>query len=129
MATSGELSDRCLLLRMLSSPLQRKKIFIGTFVHNTSLQEISVLENHAVGVDEKGVIAFVEEAREGLAGLRKRHGDKGWDEDGVDVVVAGGLGGSDKGVDEVGFWFPGFVGEFFLCYLGDLRLDECLLCF
>ena len=87
----------------------RKKMFVGTFVHNVSLQEVSVLEGYAVGVDESGVIAFVEKIEGvGVDRLRERMGWKGEEVD----IVGPGLGDESEDEDVVGFWFPGFVGRF-----------------
>ncbi|KAL8992109.1 MAG: hypothetical protein Q9169_007367, partial [Polycauliona sp. 2 TL-2023] len=92
----------------LSSP-QKKKIFTGTFIHTPTLSPpaISVLENTVVGVDERGVIAFIEKDVEGLydedkRGVRDAVVKNGWRVDDAEDVV-----GSDS--DGAGWWFPGFV--------------------
>lgn len=113
-----------------SSPL-RKRIFVGTFIHTPILSPptISVLENAVVGVDERGVIGFIEEQVEGLYEWDNEDGDSvdgltrgmrdvmvknGWEVKDVEEAVVGGYSGS-------GWWFPGFVGEF-------LRTFSFLLC-
>ncbi|KAL9609916.1 MAG: hypothetical protein Q9204_009119, partial [Flavoplaca sp. TL-2023a] len=51
----------------MSPPSPKKQIFTGTFIHVPSLSAgISVLENAVVGVDERGVIAFIERDVEAL---------------------------------------------------------------
>lgn len=104
-----------------SYPL-RKTIFVGTFIYTPILSPptISVLENAVVGVDERGVIEFIEEQVEELYDLDKADGDRvdgltrgvrkfvvknGWEVKDVEEVVVGGDDGST-------WWFPGFVGEF-----------------
>ncbi|KAI4238567.1 MAG: hypothetical protein LQ349_001021 [Xanthoria aureola] len=101
-----------------SSPL-RKRIFVGTFIHTPILSPptISVLENAVVGVDERGVIGFIEEQVEGLYEWDNEDGDSvdgltrgmrdvmvknGWEVKDVEEAVVGGYSGS-------GWWFPGFV--------------------
>ncbi|KAL8900056.1 MAG: hypothetical protein Q9192_001268 [Flavoplaca navasiana] len=93
-----------------SSP--KKQIFTGTFIHVPSLSTgISVLENAVVGVDERGVIAFIERDVEALyedtvsEGLTVAMRDvlvvNGWE--GLDVEVV------ESGRDGMGWWGPGFV--------------------
>ncbi|KAL8862400.1 MAG: hypothetical protein Q9178_001409 [Gyalolechia marmorata] len=51
----------------LSSSLQ-KKVFVGTFIHTPTLSPptLSVFENTIVGVDEQGIMKFIEKDVEGL---------------------------------------------------------------
>lgn len=77
-------------------------IYAGTFIHCLSLDHLEVLENAAVGVDEKGIIAFVEKdvsVEQVKYRVRERYGWAGCE------VVYGGSGESTT------FFFPGFVGE------------------
>lgn len=74
-------------------------LYMGTFLYCTSLQDLAVLEGFAVGVDGQGIILFVEPADEKLDEKIRRSGSLSWR-----TVIA------PKG--RVGFWFPGFVGEF-----------------
>lgn len=83
------------------APLKRK-VFLGTFIHCKSRDELSYLFNTVVCVDDKGKITAVTEncdrARvesEVLPGL-------GWSLEEVEVRE----GGEDE------FFFPGFIGEF-----------------
>ncbi|KAL8671768.1 MAG: hypothetical protein Q9168_003739 [Polycauliona sp. 1 TL-2023] len=98
----------------LSSP-SKKKVFTGTFIHTPTLSPptISVLENAVIGVDEKGVIGFVEEKVEGLydddevdggftRGVRDVVARNGWTIDDMEEVV-------ESRRDCVEWWFPGFV--------------------
>lgn len=70
-----------------------KAIYLGAFAHSKSLSELEVCEKGAIGVDEEGIIRFVER-KVGEQDVRK----EGWE---------------DAKVVEVrdGFWFPGFIGE------------------
>ena len=87
-----------------------KTIYTGTFISTPVLNSLQVLEKHAVGVDEEGVIRFVctlgEEVKEQVGLL-------GWEMGEVRWVEGGGEGRS--------WWFPGFVGGwdffFFISFL------------
>ncbi|KAF2200706.1 guanine deaminase [Delitschia confertaspora ATCC 74209] len=70
-----------------------KTIYTGPFVHSRSLKELEIVEKGAIGVDEAGVIRFIERGDE--VGEEKR--PEGW-EDAETVAVKG-----------EGFFFPGFV--------------------
>lgn len=87
-----------------SAPIS-KTIYFGPFVHSTSLAELEICENGAIGVDEKGVIAFVERdvAYDGVDEIKRRN--QGWRDAGV-VSVEGN-----------GFFFPGFIGEWFVSWI------------
>jgi hypothetical protein len=81
----------------MSPPL--KTIFIGPFVHCKSLEELDICEHGAIGVNEKGVIAFIERDVEGgdADPVAKKHG---W----VNPKVIR--------IYDTGFFFPGFIGTF-----------------
>ena len=90
------------------APLQ-KTIYTGTFISTPTLGSLQVLERHAVGVDEEGVIRFVCEIETGDYGPGLLMDVEEW----IEVVgwkmeevrwVKGGNGGDS-------WWFPGFVGE------------------
>ena len=86
----------------------RKSIYFGTFIHNVSLSEVEILENSAVGVDEKGVIVFVEKdvGRSDVLRVAENHGWRtGW---GLYLTSSG---------SRARFWFPGFIGEFGMVFL------------
>ncbi|MCJ1281415.1 hypothetical protein MMC26_000734 [Xylographa opegraphella] len=85
---------------MVSETLLKRTIYIGTFIHSLTLDAVEVVESGSIGVDEKGVIAFIEKdcAIAELAEVVKgRHGWKEWE------VVKVGDGTSTT------FLFPGFV--------------------
>jgi guanine deaminase len=77
-----------------STPLYSKTIYLGAFAHSISLSNLEVCSRGAIGVDEKGVIAFVERDL-GLDEVLKKHED--WKNSKVESV-------------EDGFFFPGFIG-------------------
>ncbi|CAO2647948.1 Nn.00g088700.m01.CDS01 [Neocucurbitaria sp. VM-36] len=78
-----------------SAPILRT-IYVGPFVHSTSLTEIEIEEKGAIGVDENGIIRFVERSlSKGVEELKKQN--EGW-EDARVVNVEGN-----------GFFFPGFI--------------------
>ncbi|KAF2133343.1 guanine deaminase [Dothidotthia symphoricarpi CBS 119687] len=79
-----------------SAPIS-KTIYLGPFVHSTSLTELEISEQGAIGVDEKGVIAFVERdvAHDGVDEIKRRN--QGWEN--AEVVS----------VEGNGFFFPGFI--------------------
>ncbi|KAI4116474.1 MAG: hypothetical protein LQ345_003106, partial [Seirophora villosa] len=102
-----------------STPPKKKRIFRGTFIHTTRARQLEVLTRARVGVDEEGVIVWVEREgggggggdgeqgrgeheREGKDGDRKKEG--GWD--GVEEVDMGEGEGEGEGER---WWFPGFV--------------------
>ncbi|KAK8214475.1 hypothetical protein IWZ01DRAFT_432907 [Phyllosticta capitalensis] len=73
----------------------QKTVYVGTFVHSKSLQELDICERGVIGVDETGKIAFIERHTVDLETILKEH--EGWS--GAKVV---------KG-HENGFFFPGFI--------------------
>lgn len=76
----------------------KQTIFLGSFVHSKSLTELEIVENGAIGVDEKGVIRFVEKSVASLDEVKSKAG-AGW-ENAETVTVKKG-----------GWLFPGFIGE------------------
>ena len=83
-------------------PAETGSIYIGTFIHCTSLTDLSFLENYAVGVDEHGTIKFVESAGDNK--LEDHIKSCGWQSWKTFKAPKGG----------VGFWFPGFIGTYML---------------
>ena len=100
----------------MAPPLQ-KTIYTGTFIHTPSLTHLKILENTAVGVDEDGIIAFIERLDDLYSGgsmadvLRRRLGgevgmvwaegvERG--EGGVRWVEGGDFGGGGGGGGEQG---------------------------
>lgn len=91
-------------------PRLKRTIYTGTFIHTPTLGNLEIIEYGAVGVDENGIIRFVEELPENRRerAVAKRVAEEhGWD-DGVDVVV----GWQERS----SFWFPGFVGRSWLLF-------------
>lgn len=82
----------------LESTSVSKTIFSGPFVHCTSLGELDICESGAIGVDEDGIIAFVDRdvKFEALDEVVKKHG---WDDCKVVRIY------------DSGFFFPGFIGK------------------
>ena len=75
-----------------------RTIFSGPFVHCLSLGELDICEAGAIGVDDNGVIAFIERdvKYEDLDSVKQKHG---WQDSKVVRIY------------DSGFFFPGFVGE------------------
>lgn len=93
-------------------PEQKNKLFLGTFVHSQSRQELEFLHDAAVCVDSAGTITHVVKARDSSSGSNshinslaeaKKEALKqtGWKEDDVEVQTA----------KPGQFFFPGFIGE------------------
>jgi guanine deaminase len=74
-----------------------KTIYLGAFAHSVSLAELEICAKGAIGVDDAGVIAFVERDID-IEEVKRRH--EGWN--GARVVEV-----------KDGFYFPGFIGKFF----------------
>lgn len=85
-----------------------KTIFIGPFVHCKSLDELDICEHGAIGVDENGVIAFIERHVGGQDAdpIAKKHA---W----VNPKVVK--------IYDTGFFFPGFIGNFYLSYTNERK--------
>ncbi|KAF2244333.1 guanine deaminase [Trematosphaeria pertusa] len=80
---------------MAASASISKTIYYGAFVHSVSLADLEVCPKGALGVDEAGVIKFVERDAADLEKIKAKHGGE-WKE--ASVVR----------VDD-GFFFPGFI--------------------
>jgi guanine deaminase len=80
---------------MAASASISKTIYLGTFVHSVTLTELEIGEKGAIGVNEAGVIEFVER-NVGLAHVHEKH------ESYKDAKVIELTG--------KGFYFPGFIG-------------------
>ncbi|KAF2748025.1 guanine deaminase [Sporormia fimetaria CBS 119925] len=79
---------------MAASASIPKTVYLGTFVHCVSLSDLEISEKGAIGVDENGVIQFVEKNVD-LAQVHEKHSD--WKEAKVTEL---------KGNS---FFFPGFI--------------------
>lgn len=88
---------------MTSGPHTRA-LYLGTFIHSISLNELEYLHNFAVCVDENGIISRVTElkgeCKDTEDGTLHILNDLGWDHKKVVVHKA----------PEGGFFFPGFIG-------------------
>ena len=107
-------------------PTLKRTIYTGTFISTPTPTTLEILENHAIAVDEHGVItdkiAFPPPKREEDSGSSPGRDDddevvRGWVErnwgienDGWEwELVRAGEGREGRGGR--GWWFPGFVGE------------------
>lgn len=65
---------------------RRRRVFYGSFVHSLGKRELEYLRDTALGVDEHGVIAFVEQAssREELGEILNRYHWQDTDVHGLD---------------------------------------------
>jgi guanine deaminase len=89
-----------------------KKLFLGAFAHCKTQTELEIVEHGAIGVDEAGVIQFVERAVGDVEGFSK----EGW-EDAARINVP-----------KTGWLFPGFIGKWkdqtanFCCVSSNIKL-------
>ncbi|KAF2033669.1 guanine deaminase [Setomelanomma holmii] len=72
-----------------------KTIYLGSFVHSQTLTELEICRQGAIGVDENGVIDFVEKNISNISELKSK--DSSW-QDAKTVKIPGN-----------GFFFPGFI--------------------
>jgi guanine deaminase len=81
---------------MAASAHISKTIYQGPFVHSASLTELEICKAGAIGVDQNGIISFVERDmdQDGVEQLKQK---KGWED--AQVVS----------MDGEGFFFPGFI--------------------
>lgn len=71
----------------------KKTLYMGTFVHCTTLTELDVCHDAIIGVDQNGKIAFV------LRDQRDVPSRQGWE------------GAERVQIADDSFFFPGFIGE------------------
>jgi guanine deaminase len=77
-----------------------KSLFLGSFIHSKSLDELEFLHETAVCVDDKGVIVAIEKACDQKKTEETLFPKLGWAVGEVSVRIA-----------EPGqFFFPGFIG-------------------
>jgi guanine deaminase len=84
----------------LATGSEVKKVFYGTFIHSISLERLEILEKAAIGVNEKGIIAFIYkdvDESELAAKVKTKYGWETWE-----TIKR------DSG--SITFFFPGFVG-------------------
>jgi guanine deaminase len=94
---------------MAASVPVSKTIYCGAFAHCVTLAELEVVGNGAIGVDEQGVISFIEKEVD-VEILRQRYG--GWNDASIVRVTDG-------------FFFPGFIGEYVPYERGPKRSPWC----
>lgn len=77
-----------------------RTIYHGPFVHSKTLSELDICEAGAIGVDDEGIIAFIDRdvKFEDLDQTKKEHG---WEDSKVVRIY------------DSGFFFPGFIGTDF----------------
>lgn len=87
---------------MVAKSIAGRSVFLGTFVHSKSLEELEFLHDTAVFVDEKGTIVAIEQLEQGsYPGTEAGFFSKlGWMKDPVTVITA----------KPGQFFFPGFIG-------------------
>ncbi len=77
------------------------KLFWGTFIHSTKLDELEYLHDTAVCVDGAGKIVAVERGCDLATAKDAAVSKLGWDSDRVVITSC----------QEGQFFFPGFIGE------------------
>jgi guanine deaminase len=77
-----------------SKPIS-KTIYLGAFVHSTSLTRLEICPKAAIGVDETGTITFIEKDVSDLQALKSQHPDF---QSASTITLSG-----------PGFFFPGFI--------------------
>ncbi|EDU51416.1 SsnA Cytosine deaminase [Pyrenophora tritici-repentis] len=80
-----------------SAPIE-KTIYVGPFVHSTSLSTLEIQSHGAIGVDTSGIIQFVERNFTSLPDLLVSSSYSDWQNAKI-VSISG----------ETGFFFPGFI--------------------
>lgn len=83
----------------------KKTLFLGTFIHSKSLEELQQLKDCAVFVDDNGVIAAIEPNCSHQRAEEEIFSRLGWSRGDVNVLVAN----ADQ------FFFPGFIGQSTSC--------------
>jgi guanine deaminase len=82
---------------MAASAPVKATLYVGAFVHSTSLKELELQERGVIGVDDKGVIAFVERNVEDVSRIKEKYADF----KAAEIVEV-----------KDGFFFPGFIGTY-----------------
>jgi hypothetical protein len=76
--------------------MSKRSIYLGAFVHCTSLQHLDICEAAAIGVDSDGKIAFIERD---VGDISTYALPEGWEN------------AKTIKIHDQGFFFPGFIGE------------------
>ena len=102
---------------MSSSTIISPTIFLGTFIHNASLEELAVFEKAMVGVDDQGIIRFVQHGQ-GVEEFLVNGSVESLGETARDWIrrrESEEIRIHDITAQETNqFWFPGFVGKWLL---------------
>ena len=85
---------------IMSDHTSGRSLFLGTFIHSKSLNDLEYLQKTAVLVDEKGVIVAVEPNCDQTKAEELLYPKLGWSRE--HVVVRTAKAGQ--------FFFPGFIG-------------------
>ena len=78
-----------------------KSLFLGSFIHSKSLDELEYLHDSAVCVDEKGTIVAIETGYDLTKAEKMLFPKFGWSAE--DVTIKTAKAGQ--------FFFPGFIGS------------------
>lgn len=85
-------------------PVTGKSLFVGTFIHCKTLDELEYWHNTAVFVDQKGTIVAIEKDCDQQQAEQTILPKLGWTTRDISVHIA----------KEHQFFFPGFIGSSFL---------------
>ena len=97
--------------RLISASDDVSSIFLGTFIHSTTLKKLTVIEKGMVCVNGDGVIACVDHG-EGVEQFLANGGVGGLKENTMDWIRSAQSKKRVRMVRKaVQFWFPGFVGK------------------
>jgi guanine deaminase len=86
---------------MAAKSLSGPSVFLGTFIHSKSLEELEFLHDTAVCVDYKGTIVAIEPGFDQSKAEEVLFPKLGWTKAAVTVNIA----------KPGQFYFPGFIGE------------------
>jgi len=93
-------------MRSLTSTQTTRSLYLGTFIHSKSLEELEFLHNSGIFVSENGKIVAIEPDCDQVKAEEVIFPTLGWSRGEVFVRVA-----------KAGqFFFPGFIGLYSLCF-------------
>jgi len=98
---SEEVTSILVLMNIMAA--NKRTLFLGTFIHSKSLNELEYLHDTAICVDKRGVIVGIEKGVDEKKAEEILFAKLGWKRDDVEVKVA----------RDGEFYFPGFIGIFF----------------
>lgn len=89
------------MARMAPPAVQNNQLFVGSFVHSKSLNQLEYLHDAAIAVDKSGKIVAIEpQCYDQKQVAELLYAKLGWDDANVQVRAC------EKGQ----FYFPGFIG-------------------